>query len=193
MLPCTRLLSSIRTTQLNYHPNFLFHDGEIEYAMSSWVAMQVVLMSATLDSTLFSSYLGGCPVVAAGGRTFPVQHLFLEDVHDMTGYLLDPDSPAAYRTRSDKQRQKQLQKQTVSQAHLGLVQVNSHDPYMQTMMIETSFAGIAASAVLSSARASQWPGSSGLGAGELSSPMHDDDDDGNILCGNGCICCIVVC
>ena len=87
------------------------------------LATQVILMSATLDARLFSTYLGGCPVVAAGGRTFPVQHLFLENVYELTGYLMDPDSPAAYRTRSDKQRQKQLQKQTVSQQHLGLVQV----------------------------------------------------------------------
>ena len=90
--------------------------------------MQVVLMSATLDATRFSSYLGGCPVIAAGGRTFPVQHYFLEDAYEMSGYLLDPDSPAAYRTRSDKHRQKQLQKQSVSQAHLGLVQVSSSLP-----------------------------------------------------------------
>ena len=89
---------------------------------------QVILMSATLDATLFSSYLGGCPVVAAGGRTFPVKHLHLEDAYEMTGYLMDPDSPAAYRTRSDKQRQKQLQKQSVSQQHLGLVQVGMLAP-----------------------------------------------------------------
>lgn len=91
--------------------------------VSQVLAMQVILMSATLDARLFSTYLGGCPVVAAGGRTFPVQHLFLENAYEMTGYLMDPDSPAAYRIRSDKQRQKQLQKQTVSQQHLGLVQV----------------------------------------------------------------------
>ncbi len=39
---------------------------------------QVVLMSATLDSDLFARYFGGCPVLAAGGRTFPVEHHFLE-------------------------------------------------------------------------------------------------------------------
>jgi len=35
-------------------------------------------MSATLDSDLFARYFGGCPVLAAGGRTFPVEHHFLE-------------------------------------------------------------------------------------------------------------------
>ena len=48
--------------------------------------LQVVLMSATLDSDLFARYFNGAPTLAAGGRTFPVQHLFLEDAHDMTGY-----------------------------------------------------------------------------------------------------------
>ncbi len=35
-------------------------------------------MSATLDSDLFARYFGNCAVLAAGGRTFPVQHHFLE-------------------------------------------------------------------------------------------------------------------
>ncbi len=52
---------------------------------------QVVLMSATLDSDLFASYFGGCPALAAGGRTFPVEQVFLEDVYEMIGYRLDPD------------------------------------------------------------------------------------------------------
>ena len=42
-------------------------------------------MSATLDSDLFARYYGGCPVLAAGGRTFPVEHLFLEDAYELTG------------------------------------------------------------------------------------------------------------
>ena len=42
-------------------------------------------MSATLDSDLFARYFGGCPVLAAGGRAFPVEHLFLEDAYELTG------------------------------------------------------------------------------------------------------------
>ncbi|KAK9832693.1 hypothetical protein WJX81_000845 [Elliptochloris bilobata] len=57
--------------------------------------LKVVLMSATLDSDLFARYFGGCAVLAAGGRTFPVQHHFLEDAYAVTGYRLAPDSPAA--------------------------------------------------------------------------------------------------
>ncbi len=43
-----------------------------------WSVSQVVLMSATLDSDLFARYFGNCAVLAAGGRTFPVLHHFLE-------------------------------------------------------------------------------------------------------------------
>ena len=42
-------------------------------------------MSATLDSNLFARYYGDCPVLVAGGRTFPVEHHFLEDTYELTG------------------------------------------------------------------------------------------------------------
>lgn len=47
-------------------------------------------MSATLDSDMFARYYGGCPVLTAGGRTFPVEQHFLEDAYELTGYALDP-------------------------------------------------------------------------------------------------------
>ncbi|PRQ35065.1 putative RNA helicase [Rosa chinensis] len=34
--------------------------------------LKVILMSATVDSNLFSNYFGGCPVITAEGRTHPV-------------------------------------------------------------------------------------------------------------------------
>jgi len=54
-------------------------------------------MSATLDSELFARYFHGAPALTTHGRTFPVQHLFLEDAIEAAGYLLPPDSPAALR------------------------------------------------------------------------------------------------
>ena len=47
-------------------------------------------MSATLDSGLFARYYGDCPVLAAGGRTFPVEHAFLEDAYQLTGCATTP-------------------------------------------------------------------------------------------------------
>ncbi|XP_076472427.1 LOW QUALITY PROTEIN: ATP-dependent RNA helicase DHX29-like [Babylonia areolata] len=55
--------------------------------------LKVILMSATLDSAKFSSYFTSCPVLTIPGRTFPVQVCHVEDVIEMTGYVVEEDSP----------------------------------------------------------------------------------------------------
>ncbi|GAB4817860.1 hypothetical protein N2152v2_004906 [Parachlorella kessleri] len=77
--------------------------------------LKVVLMSATLDSSLFADYFAGpggapCPVLHAEGRTFPVEQLCLEDVYELTGYRLDADSPAALRPNHDRRAQQRVAK-----------------------------------------------------------------------------------
>jgi len=57
--------------------------------------LKVVLMSATLDASQMAEYFGGCPILHAQGRTFPVQQYYLEDVYEMTEYVLSPDAPAS--------------------------------------------------------------------------------------------------
>ncbi|KAI3936817.1 hypothetical protein MKW98_021679 [Papaver atlanticum] len=52
--------------------------------------LRLMLMSATLNAELFSSYFGGAPMLQIPGFTYPVQTHFLEDVLDMTGYKLTP-------------------------------------------------------------------------------------------------------
>ncbi|KAI3963933.1 hypothetical protein MKW92_028478, partial [Papaver armeniacum] len=52
--------------------------------------LRLILMSATLNAELFSSYFGGAPMLQIPGFTYPVQTHFLEDVLDMTGYKLTP-------------------------------------------------------------------------------------------------------
>jgi len=91
------------------------------YALTVSLKWQVVLMSATLDSNLFASYFGGCPTLAAGGRTFPVDQVFLEDVYEMIGYRLDPEGPCALRNGTDSAKRKALEKSTGSCQ--GLVKV----------------------------------------------------------------------
>lgn len=53
--------------------------------------------SATVDSNLFSSYFGQCPVLTAEGRTHPVTNYFLEDIYECINYNLASDAPAALR------------------------------------------------------------------------------------------------
>ncbi|PIN25354.1 DEAH-box RNA helicase [Handroanthus impetiginosus] len=57
--------------------------------------LKVILMSATVDSHMFSQYFGNCPVVTAQGRTHPVSTQFLEDIYEKLNYRLASDSPAS--------------------------------------------------------------------------------------------------
>lgn len=51
--------------------------------------LTVILMSATLNADLFSEYFGKVPVLEIPGRTFPVEQFFLEDVIEMTNYVME--------------------------------------------------------------------------------------------------------
>ena len=61
--------------------------------------LKLVLMSATIDSDLFSRYLDNAPVVTAPGRTFPVSTSFLENIYESLEYVLDPENRACHRPR----------------------------------------------------------------------------------------------
>ena len=50
--------------------------------------LKVVLMSATLDASLFHDYFWGAPSVKFPGRTFPVTELYLEDALEVTGHMV---------------------------------------------------------------------------------------------------------
>uniref|UniRef100_A0A7N0VCD2 RNA helicase n=1 Tax=Kalanchoe fedtschenkoi TaxID=63787 RepID=A0A7N0VCD2_KALFE len=54
--------------------------------------LKLILMSATLDAELFSSYFGGAPLIRIPGFTYPVQTYFLENILEMTGYRLTPSN-----------------------------------------------------------------------------------------------------
>ena len=57
--------------------------------------IRVVLMSATLNADLFSSYFGGAPTIHIPGFTHPVTEHYLEDCLDLTGYVIEEDSDYA--------------------------------------------------------------------------------------------------
>ncbi|XP_048397831.1 ATP-dependent RNA helicase DHX29 [Stegostoma tigrinum] len=54
--------------------------------------MNLILMSATVDSDKFARYFGHCPVINIPGRIYPVQVYHLEEVVEETGYVLEKDS-----------------------------------------------------------------------------------------------------
>ncbi len=45
--------------------------------------LRIILMSATIDTSLFSRYFDRCPVVDIPGRVHPVQLYYLEDCVEM--------------------------------------------------------------------------------------------------------------
>ncbi|KAK2647975.1 hypothetical protein Ddye_015464 [Dipteronia dyeriana] len=51
--------------------------------------LRLILMSATLNAELFSSYFGGAPMLHIPGFTYPVRAHFLEHILEMTGYRLN--------------------------------------------------------------------------------------------------------
>lgn len=83
--------------------------------------LKVLVMSATMDADLLQSYFGGCPVLSAAGRTFPVEHLFLEDAYEAVGYRLDADAPVAL--RGGGQSAARALRGAVSDAQQGVVWV----------------------------------------------------------------------
>ncbi|NWZ38525.1 DHX9 helicase, partial [Brachypodius atriceps] len=52
--------------------------------------IRVVLMSATIDTSMFCEYFFNCPIIEVYGRTFPVQDYFLEDCIQMTQFIPPP-------------------------------------------------------------------------------------------------------
>ncbi|XP_048394847.1 ATP-dependent RNA helicase A isoform X2 [Stegostoma tigrinum] len=52
--------------------------------------IRVILMSATIDTTMFREYYFNCPIIEVFGRTFPVQEYFLEDCIQMTRFVPPP-------------------------------------------------------------------------------------------------------
>nr|XP_033772059.1 ATP-dependent RNA helicase A isoform X2 [Geotrypetes seraphini] len=52
--------------------------------------IRVILMSATIDTSMFCEYFFNCPIIEIYGRTFPVKEYFLEDCIQMTQFIPPP-------------------------------------------------------------------------------------------------------
>lgn len=61
----------------------------IRDALAQYPRLKIVLMSATIDSDVFTRYFGGCPIVDIPGRMFPVQLYNLEQTLGQIGYTHD--------------------------------------------------------------------------------------------------------
>ncbi|XP_016385759.1 ATP-dependent RNA helicase A-like [Sinocyclocheilus rhinocerous] len=52
--------------------------------------VRIILMSATIDTTMFREYFFNCPIIEVHGRAHPVQEYFLEDCIQMTQFVPPP-------------------------------------------------------------------------------------------------------
>ncbi|XP_061859938.1 ATP-dependent RNA helicase A isoform X2 [Colius striatus] len=58
--------------------------------VQAYPEIRVILMSATIDTSMFCEYFFNCPIIEVFGRTFPVQDYFLEDCIQMTKFIPPP-------------------------------------------------------------------------------------------------------
>ncbi|KAL8224368.1 hypothetical protein R6Q57_019843 [Mikania cordata] len=105
--------------------------------------LRVVLMSATLDADLFSSYFGSAPLVKIPGFTHPVHSYFLEDILEKTGYRLNAenqiDDYGQERTwKSNKQFIRKRKSQIASAVEEALVSAD-FSYYSQQTCVSMSF------------------------------------------------------
>ncbi|KAJ8919592.1 hypothetical protein NQ315_002214 [Exocentrus adspersus] len=63
--------------------------------------LKIILMSATLNASIFAQYFGDIPVVNIPGRTFPVKPYFLEDILEDTNYVLEEGTEYCRRIKNE--------------------------------------------------------------------------------------------
>ena len=68
--------------------------------------LRVILMSATINSDIFSTYFHDCPVLVVPGMTHPVQTWYLEDILAQTDFRVRPRFPKRFRGRADAESMK---------------------------------------------------------------------------------------
>jgi ATP-dependent RNA helicase DHX57 len=93
-------------------------------------------MSATLKTEVFSSYFGKVPVLDIPGRTFPVKQFFLEDIMEISNYVLEENSKYTRKIKDEWEQlnvdletfdaqslSKVLPKDTIPDENLTLLQI----------------------------------------------------------------------
>ncbi|XP_063233748.1 3'-5' RNA helicase YTHDC2-like isoform X2 [Bacillus rossius redtenbacheri] len=83
-------------------------------ALAKFRSLRLVLMSATVDTQVFTKYFSGCPVVSVPGRLFEVKEYFLEDVLKQTGYTTKAMEKARQELRKRNDQREKLDSWTKS-------------------------------------------------------------------------------
>lgn len=100
--------------------------------VSIYPDLRVILMSATIDTTLFSQYFGNCPVIEVPGRAYSVNQSFLEDCIEMLRFVPVPDSRK--RKRDDEAEEDNSAAIEDQETNLNKVCGNNYSPQTKAAM-----------------------------------------------------------
>ncbi|CAH2311359.1 ATP-dependent RNA helicase A isoform X1 [Pelobates cultripes] len=92
--------------------------------------IRVILMSATIDTSMFCEYFFNCPIIEVFGRTFPVQEYFLEDCIQMTQFIPPP--------RDKKKKDKDEEGGEDDEANCNLICEGDYGPETHRSMSQLS-------------------------------------------------------
>ncbi|BFY97660.1 hypothetical protein BsWGS_00700 [Bradybaena similaris] len=81
--------------------------------------LRVILMSATLNTELFSEYFNYCPIVSVPGNMYPVEEFFLEDILKWTAYKNKAMDKALLKTQKSKVQEECLSEWCSKQLNIG--------------------------------------------------------------------------
>ena len=96
--------------------------------------LRVILMSATIDTTLFSNYFNQCPIVEVPGRAYPVEEYYLEDCIQVTNFMPPPDAKKRNKKRNDDDEDDEMAAGDDDDQDLSAVCSNEYAPQVKTAM-----------------------------------------------------------
>ncbi|ESQ52215.1 hypothetical protein EUTSA_v10016179mg [Eutrema salsugineum] len=88
--------------------------------------LRLILMSATINADMFSTYFGNAPTMHIPGFTFPVAELFLEDVLEKSRYSIKSSDSGNYQGNSRGRRRDSESKKDDLTTLFEDVDVNAH-------------------------------------------------------------------
>lgn len=102
--------------------------------VTTYTDLRVILMSATIDTTLFAEYFGGCPVIEVPGRAFPVQQYYLEDTIELLRFVTPPDSKKRKRGGDDDGSEEVKALENQQEANCNKMIGNNYSPQTKASM-----------------------------------------------------------
>ncbi|CAH8264868.1 unnamed protein product [Arabidopsis lyrata] len=88
--------------------------------------LRLILMSATINADMFSTYFGNSPTMHIPGFTFPVAELFLEDVLEKSRYSIKSSDSGNYQGNSRGRRRDSESKKDDLTTLFEDIDINSH-------------------------------------------------------------------